>query len=838
MEEPNSPSSNEWKVILMEAEFAEDLCEQICKMKPYKRCQRTGQIIATKSLHDLIQGFFLYLDCGTRIAVKIMRNITRKVFAHCDLLFEICRQLSSQLLTTKSFQQFRYNAVSTWFNVFHFMKFLPDPQTKIVPRIFSVVQHPLKMHRRRKLIRMFQESWIELMRCTIPPNVLSRMIPYISENVLDKLNEPHKTADFFFKAFDKGSMFAILSLEAIFKLIVSHNFEYPNFYDHVFSLMKPSVLYLDHKEKFITLLDKFLSSTHIPNYIVAGFAKRLSRMVLLAPLDAQEPVLGLIRNLLTRHSNVSCLIHRDIPETLPCDPYDDNEPTLSKCNALHSSLWEIKSLQKHWHPNVAKRAKFVDKKLQEMESFVRFRSQDELFSEMMAKLLETLKTDGSDEDGSNTTEKRDLKRKGKFSKKHENGFILMLVIVLCLEIEYCLASLCSPKCGLKHKEHIIPINSSAPSKQLFPVDSTHSLYDKIWAVLGIFSSGMNSPHPSVLGSLGGETPAHGPASVLGGHGGPGSVLGQHGGPGSVLGPGSIMGPSSIVGPNSLLGPSSVIPGSHQGHSVMHSSHGPGSIGGFASVDRGSSMNLNINPSSVVNVGGNPGSVFQDMNPGSVGQNLSVPMTPLNFEQQSYRDANHMPSSNLPAAMMPATPASAIDIPMPTLQNIVSTVNLGVPLDLKKIALHARNAEYNPKRFAAVIMRIREPRTTALIFSSGKMVCTGAKSEDASRLAARKYARIVQKLGFDAKFTEFKVQNMVGSCDVRFPIQLEGLCVTHTQFSTYEPELFPGLIYRMVKPRVVLLIFVSGKVVITGAKFKKDIDDAFSQIYPILKGFKK
>jgi transcription initiation factor TFIID TATA-box-binding protein len=82
-----------------------------------------------------------------------------------------------------------------------------------------------------------------------------------------------------------------------------------------------------------------------------------------------------------------------------------------------------------------------------------------------------------------------------------------------------------------------------------------------------------------------------------------------------------------------------------------------------------------------------------------------------------------------------------------LRNIVSTVNLGCKLDLKKIALQARNAEYNPKRFAAVIMRIREPRTTALIFSSGKMVCTGAKSEDDSRLAARKYARIVQKLGF-------------------------------------------------------------------------------------------
>ncbi|AWP15918.1 putative TATA box-binding protein-like protein 2 [Scophthalmus maximus] len=78
-------------------------------------------------------------------------------------------------------------------------------------------------------------------------------------------------------------------------------------------------------------------------------------------------------------------------------------------------------------------------------------------------------------------------------------------------------------------------------------------------------------------------------------------------------------------------------------------------------------------------------------------------------------------------MTPMTPVTERSGIIPQLQNIVSTVNLCCPLDLKFIALQARNAEYNPKRFAAVIMRIREPRTTALIFSSGKMVCTGAKS---------------------------------------------------------------------------------------------------------------
>ncbi|KAI1295383.1 TATA-box-binding protein [Halotydeus destructor] len=210
--------------------------------------------------------------------------------------------------------------------------------------------------------------------------------------------------------------------------------------------------------------------------------------------------------------------------------------------------------------------------------------------------------------------------------------------------------------------------------------------------------------------------------------------------------------------------------------------------------------------------------------------MAAPMTPM--------AAPMTPMAAPMTPMTPITPASSETGIVPQLQNIVSTVNLGCKLDLKKIALHARNAEYNPKRFAAVIMRIREPRTTALIFSSGKMVCTGAKSEEMSRLAARKYARIVQKLGFEAKFLDFKIQNMVGSCDVKFPIRLEGLVLTHSQFSSYEPELFPGLIYRMVKPRIVLLIFVSGKVVLTGAKVRSEIYEAFDNIYPILKGFRK
>ena len=175
---------------------------------------------------------------------------------------------------------------------------------------------------------------------------------------------------------------------------------------------------------------------------------------------------------------------------------------------------------------------------------------------------------------------------------------------------------------------------------------------------------------------------------------------------------------------------------------------------------------------------------------------------------------------------------------PQLQNIVSTADLCCKLDLRNIALQAKNAEYNPKRFAAVIMRIRHPKTTALIFASGKMVCTGAKSEQDSRTAARTYAKMISKLGYNVKFTNFTIQNIVGSCGVNFNISLEGLYASNGKHCSYEPELFPGLIFKMVEPKIVLLIFVSGKIVLTGAKKKEQIYEGFKIIYNLLVKYKK
>lgn len=131
------------------------------------------------------------------------------------------------------------------------------------------------------------------------------------------------------------------------------------------------------------------------------------------------------------------------------------------------------------------------------------------------------------------------------------------------------------------------------------------------------------------------------------------------------------------------------------------------------------------------------------------------------------------------------------------------------------------------------MRIREPKTTALIFASGKMVVTGAKAECDARTACEKFGRILRKLGFPTEITDFKIQNIVSSFDCKFPIRLEGIAVAKFGSVSYEPELFPGLVYRLQVPKVVVLIFASGKVVLTGAKSSDDICRAFDTIRPWL-----
>ena len=171
------------------------------------------------------------------------------------------------------------------------------------------------------------------------------------------------------------------------------------------------------------------------------------------------------------------------------------------------------------------------------------------------------------------------------------------------------------------------------------------------------------------------------------------------------------------------------------------------------------------------------------------------------------------------------------IPMPVIQNVVATFSLGVKnINLKALALKLKYCDYNPQRFAAMTMRLRKPRTTALAFGSGNMVCTGSKNIPQCLLSCRMYVRILQRSNVKVCFHNFKVQNIVASVALEYPLKLHELSQAHGANVSYEPEMFPGLVLRITNPKIVFLLFRSGKLVITGAKNLDAINHAYRCIY--------
>jgi transcription initiation factor TFIID TATA-box-binding protein len=168
-----------------------------------------------------------------------------------------------------------------------------------------------------------------------------------------------------------------------------------------------------------------------------------------------------------------------------------------------------------------------------------------------------------------------------------------------------------------------------------------------------------------------------------------------------------------------------------------------------------------------------------------------------------------------------------------IQNVVAVANLGQKMDLLAIMKVFSNVEYRPKKFPGLVFKLKRPRTSTLIFSTGKMVCPGAKSEKEAFSVVRRVVRELRKEGFIISMSpKIDVVNVVGTADVRGEIDLEAMSDV-LENVMYEPEQFPGLIYRMTDPKVVLLVFASGKLVIVGAKRREQVYEAADKIRAIL-----
>lgn len=261
------------------------------------------------------------------------------------------------------------------------------------------------------------------------------------------------------------------------------------------------------------------------------------------------------------------------------------------------------------------------------------------------------------------------------------------------------------------------------------------------------------------------------------------------------------------------------------------------------------LNLSCNNSNYNLEGNNDGNYEYTFPSTPVMNNLDINKQSVSYYQSKYQkelnDSNTNKKNKTESEINSALPTNDNEINDNInirIVNVVSTVSLECQLSLRELALKLQNSEYNPKRINALIIRIKKPKTAALVFSNGKMVVVGADNEDDSKQAAKIYAKNIKSLGYnDIKFKNFKIENVVASCDANFQIQLTKLSLKlkliNNKNCSYEPDIFPGLIYHMQDPKICLLIFKSGKLVFVGAKQRNDIYSAFEKIFPLLKQYK-
>ena len=173
-------------------------------------------------------------------------------------------------------------------------------------------------------------------------------------------------------------------------------------------------------------------------------------------------------------------------------------------------------------------------------------------------------------------------------------------------------------------------------------------------------------------------------------------------------------------------------------------------------------------------------------------------------------------------------------PIVKIENIVASATVKHRIELSSVVKAFPDAEYRPGRFPGLVFRLKKPKTSTLIFSSGKMICTGAASENEARRALRKLVKVLKEGGIlIVGKPEMKVVNVVATVNLGGSVDLLELYESERGMRgkiVYEPEQFPGLIYRMEGPRVVFLIFSSGKLVCTGARREEDVHQAVMELH--------
>ena len=221
--------------------------------------------------------------------------------------------------------------------------------------------------------KVAQECWLSIFRSTLTSGHRKTILNFMTPQILPWFpTRMEILADFLSDSFNEGGALSLLALSGIFQLITEKNLDYPDFYTKLYSLLDEDVMHSKHRSRFFRLLDQFMSSSHLPAVMVASFIKRLARLSLQAPPGGIVWVVPWTYNMLKKHPTCTFMLHRTYhpshsiyasnskyDEEGMDDPFDMAQPDPMRTNAIDSSLWELQTLQDHWHPNVATLARIL-----------------------------------------------------------------------------------------------------------------------------------------------------------------------------------------------------------------------------------------------------------------------------------------------------------------------------------------------------------------------------------------------------------------------------------------------------------------------------------------------
>ncbi|KAK6336367.1 hypothetical protein TWF696_001928 [Orbilia brochopaga] len=290
------------------------------------------------------------------------------VYEYSDLRFEFFKAIPT---ISKDIPASNTIYSENLFSILYNLKDLPEPAEELAES--ALYLNPPSKKKKYPLFqilvhqRHFQDAWLTLLARPLPSKQRD-ILTILPKRIIPHLPNPRLLMDYLTDTYNSGGVTALLALQGLFNLMMSHNLDYPNFFPKLYALLNRDLMHVKYRSRFLRLLESFLNSSHLPAILVASFVKRMARLCLSAPPSAIVAVIPLVYNLMRLHPTCTFMLHRVLGKEIYGekirkagfeDSFDENEMDPMKTGALESSLWELETLQSHYHPNVATLAKIL-----------------------------------------------------------------------------------------------------------------------------------------------------------------------------------------------------------------------------------------------------------------------------------------------------------------------------------------------------------------------------------------------------------------------------------------------------------------------------------------------